>query len=133
MDLAVLASAVGPMLAREPLSIPKKLDPCAVDQQIEGPAALRLEISTVMVFCLRLRVEKSGTGQSRPAICRMLDTIPVVCRSGRPKSTFTIKQNWIAASENTGGLPIRPAFGASHTMSLSSQTKSDPRRFSASL
>ena len=31
--------------------------------------------------------------------------MPVVCRSGRPKSTFTIRQNWIAASENTGGRP----------------------------
>ncbi|GHE02616.1 hypothetical protein U879_18720 [Defluviimonas sp. 20V17] len=34
MDLAVLASAVRAVLASEPLSIPEKLDPCAVDQQV---------------------------------------------------------------------------------------------------
>jgi len=101
--------------------------------RLRGPGARRLETSTMMVYCLRLRVEKSGTGQSSPAICTMLDTILVVCRSGRQNSTFTIKQNWIAASENTGGKPSRPALGASHTMSLSSQSQisSDPRRFSA--
>lgn len=32
--------------------------------RLRGPADRRLEISTVMYFCLRLRVEKSGTGQS---------------------------------------------------------------------
>ena len=45
-----------------------------------------------MDFWRRLRVEKSGTGQSSPAIVRMLPTIPVVCLNGRPNSTFTIKQ-----------------------------------------
>lgn len=86
-----------------------------------------------MVFCLRLRVEKSGTGQSSPAITRMLDTITVVCRSGRPNRTFTIRQNWIAASLNTGGRPLRPALGARQTMPLSSQIRSDPRCTSAAL
>lgn len=86
-----------------------------------------------MDFWRRLRLEKSGTGQSSPAIVRMLPTIPVVCLNGRPNSTFTIKQNWIAASENTAGRPLRPALGASHTMSLSSQISSEPRCFSASV
>ena len=78
-------------------------------------------------------MEKSGTGQSNPAIFRRLATIPVVCRSGRPNSTFTIRRNWIAASENTGEQPGRPAVEARQIMSLSSQTSSDPRRFRALL
>lgn len=58
-----------------------------------------------------------------------------ICQSGRPHSTFTIRQNWIAASENTGGRPGRPALIAIHAMSVSvsSQINSDPRRLKASL
>lgn len=44
--------------------------------------------------------------------------MPVACRSGRPKSTFTIRQNWIAPSENTGkrlGAP-RPRHLPSHIL-----------------
>ena len=51
---------------------------------------------------------------------------------GRP-SPLIIRQNWMAASEKTGGRPGLPAFGASQSMSRSSQTSSDPRRSSASL
>lgn len=46
---------------------------------------------------------------------------------------FTIRQNWIAPSLNTGGRPLLPALGARHTISLSSQISSDPRCFRASL
>ncbi len=63
----------------------------------------------------------------------MLATVAVVCRSGMPKSTFTIWQNWITALENTGGRPGRPALFSSHIMSLSSQISSDPSRLKASL
>ncbi|KIC35753.1 hypothetical protein RA26_15770 [Leisingera sp. ANG-M7] len=66
--------------------------PVLSTNRFSGPAARRPDIWTVMDFWRRLRVEKSGTGQSSPAIVRMLPTIPVVCFSGRPNSTFTIKQ-----------------------------------------
>lgn len=124
---------MGAVPACQPFAIAEELDPGAVDQQGSGPGARRLGTCTVMVFCRRLRVEKSGTGQSSPVIDRMLATIPVVCRNGRPNSTFTIRQNGIAPSLNTGGRPLRPALGARHTMALSSQISSDPRRFRASL
>lgn len=107
--------------------------PVLSTSRFSGPGARRLDIPTEMLFCLRLRVEKSGTGQASSAISRMLDAIPVVCRRGRPNNTFTIRQNCIAASENTGGRPGRPALAASHTMSLSSQINNEPRRFRASL
>jgi hypothetical protein len=47
-------------------------------------------------------VLKSGTGQSSPARSSRLATIPVVCRSGKPKSAFSVRHVWIAASVNTG-------------------------------
>ena len=86
------------------------------------------------VFCRRHRVEKSGTGQSsRPANFSRLATIPIVCRSARPKRTLIDKQNWIAASEKVSGRPGRPRFGADHSISWSSQTSKEPRRQSAAL
>jgi hypothetical protein len=53
-----------------------------------------------------------------------LATIPVVCRKGSLNRTLMVKQNWIAVSENTAGLP---SCGASQVMSLSSQINSEPR------
>ncbi len=97
---------------------PRNLISALSTSRFGGPGARRCVICTSMAFCLRLRVEKSGTAQSRPAIDRILATIPVVCRSGRPNRTVTVKQNRIAASLNTGGRPLRPAFGASQTRFL---------------
>lgn len=54
-------------------------------------------------------------------------------RRGRQNNTFTIRQNCIAASRNTGGRPGRPALAASHTLSLSSEIYSARRHFRASL
>lgn len=56
-----------------------------------------------------------------------------IWRSGSPNRTRTIRQNWVAASLNTGGRPLRPTFGAGHVMSRSSQISREPRRFRASL
>ena len=53
--------------------------------------------------------------------------MPVGCRSGRPESPCIIRQHWIAASENAGGRPGRPALPAILAMSLSSRISSDPR------
>jgi hypothetical protein len=43
------------------------------------------------------------------------------------------KQNWLAASENTGGRPGRPSRSACQALSLSSQINSDPRVLSPAL
>jgi hypothetical protein len=53
---------------------------------------------TFKVFCRRHSVLKSGTAQSSPISRRRLPTNPVVCLSARPKSTFIVRQAWIAAS-----------------------------------
>ncbi len=44
-----------------------------------------------------------------------------------------VRQNWIAASENTAGRPGLPSGGAHQVMSLSSQINSDPRLRSAAV
>ncbi|PWK57323.1 hypothetical protein C7455_11249 [Roseicyclus mahoneyensis] len=38
-----------------------------------------------------------------------------------------VKQNWIAASENTAGLPGLPSDGVRQVMSMSNQIGNDPR------
>lgn len=89
---------------------PRNLIQVLSTSRFSGPGARRLGIQTVMVCCRRLSVEKSGTGQSSLASCTMLPTIPVVCQSGSPNRTFTIKQDWTAASLNTGGGPLPPGL-----------------------
>ena len=102
--------------------------------RFKEPPDRRQGIWIVTVFCLRQSVEKSGTGQSaRPAIFSRLPTIPIVCRSARPKSTLMLRQNWIAASEYVSDRPGRPLGPASHSISRSSQTSKEPRRRSAAL
>jgi hypothetical protein len=44
-----------------------------------------------------------------------------------------VRQNWIAASENTAERPGPPSGGASQVISLSSQISKDPRFFSEAL
>jgi len=44
-----------------------------------------------------------------------------------------LRQNWMAASENTRWRPRLPLAGAYHRMSLSSQIVSDPLALSAAL
>jgi hypothetical protein len=87
----------------------------------------------VKVFCLRHRVEKSGTGQSRPASLKRLATIPIVWRSASPNRTWRLRQTWMAASEYVSDRPGRPLGLASHSIPRSSQTSNEPRRRSAAL
>jgi len=101
--------------------------------RLRGPSERRKGIWMLTVFCRRHRVEKSGTGQSKPAIFSRLATIPIVCRRASPKRTLMLRQNWMAASENVSGWPGRPLGLASHSISRSSQTNREPRRRRAAL
>jgi len=83
--------------------------------------------------CPRHSVEKSGTGQSRPASRSRLANIPAVWRNGNLNRTLIDKQNCMAASENTAGRPGRPSGGARQVMSLSTQMSKDPRFLSDAL
>ena len=93
---------------------------------LRGTSARRYGTCTARVFCLRHRVEKSGTGQSSPASFKRLATIPAVWRKGSLNSTLIDSQNWMATSEKTGGRPGRPSCGARQVMSSSTQIKRDP-------
>lgn len=81
---------------------PSALMPVLSISRCSGPLEPRYGIATVRFFWRRLRVLKSGTGQSRPANCNRLSTRPITCRSGRRNSTFSVRQVWIAASLNVG-------------------------------
>jgi hypothetical protein len=133
MNLAPLTSALHAVLSGLPFAVAKKLDAGAVHEQVKWTSARRYGICTASVFCLRHRVEKSGTGQSNPDNRSKLATMPEVCRKGTLNNTLIARQNWIAASEKSGGRPGFPLCGASQNISLSSQTSSDPRLRSAAL
>lgn len=62
-----------------------------------------------------------------------LSTKPRLWRRARPKRHLMLRQNWMAASENTRWRPRLPLAGAYHRMSLSSQIVSDPLALSAAL
>jgi hypothetical protein len=49
------------------------------------------------------------------------------------KNTLIERQNWIAASEKTGGRPRRPSCGASQAISWSTQISIEPRLRNARL
>ena len=53
--------------------------------------------------------------------------MPVVCLGGSLNRTLIVRQNRIAASENTAGRPGLPSCGASQVIPLSSQISKDPR------
>ena len=91
-----------------------------------------------------LSVLKSGTSQSRPIRQSRLSTNPPrhghadtwrshgsICRRAIPKRTFIVRQVRTAASLSTGCRPRLPVGRATHAMSGSNQTVSDPRRSSA--
>ena len=102
-------------------------------RRCSGPFEPRYGMLTASVLCRRQMVLKSGTGQSRPVSRSRLSTKPVVWRSAIPKSTFMVKQVWIAASLKVRDLPLLPEGLAPHFISGSNQIVSDPRRFSAAL
>ena len=123
----------GPCLRAYHSPTPRNLIPVLSTRGLSGPATRRYGICTARVFCLRHRVEKSGTGQFNPASLSRLATIPAVCRKGSLNNTLIDIQNWMAALEKTGGRPGRPSCGASQAISLSNQTSSEPRLPSAAL
>ena len=140
-------ATTGAMLPRQPLSFiglarPRRghgpsslqdLNPGAIDQQVQrarNPTRRKPDRD-----CLLAPAER-GEVRHRPVQASHLRDAgdrPVVCRSGRPKSTLIAKQNWMAASEKTDGRPGLTAFGTSQSLSRSSQTSKNPHRFSASL
>ena len=50
--------------------------------------------------------------------------------AGPEATVLMVRQNWIAASENTAGRPGLPSCGASQVISLSNQISKEPRFFS---
>lgn len=141
-----MGHALGAMLAGQPFAITPELHPPSpwslgpvafpwldINQQVQRPPRAAIRDLHIDPRLGRHSVEQSGTDQSSPAIRIRLSTNPTVCRSGKPKSTFSMRQTWIAASENVSGRPRLPVLPACQTMSGSNQTESEPRWRSAAL
>ena len=94
------------------LPYPRNLMPVLSIRRFSGCPGARYGICTAIRAWRRHSVEKSGTGQSSPAIRTRLSTNPTVWRSGRPKRIFSVRQVWIAASEKVSGRPRLPDFSA---------------------
>lgn len=127
MDLAPLASALDAMLAHLPFAITEKLDACAVHEQVQGAIGAPIGDLDGEGLLPSAQGGVVGHGPVQSAIFSRLATIPVVCLSGNLNRTLIVRQNWIAASENTAGRPGLPSGGASQVISLSSQTSNEPR------
>ena len=112
---------------------PAALMPVLSIRRCKAPVLGRQGIWTVRPLERRHKVLKSGTGQSKRASSTRLATCPSVCRNGRPKSAFGVRQVWIAASEKVAGRPRRPRGAASHSVSGPNQITSDPRCLRAAL
>lgn len=76
---------------------------------------------------------KSGTAQSTPANRSKLSMKSAVWRSGRPNSTFRLRQAWIAATLRCCWRPRLPLGGDTHTISGSNQIESGPGYLKLSL
>lgn len=76
---------------------------------------------------------KSGTGQSSIASFIGLATSVVVCRSGSPNSTRSVRQDWFAAAENIACRPRVPVGVANRFVLGSNQINNELRCLSAAL
>lgn len=86
----------------------------------------RLNISTGRNFCLRLRVERRGTGR-----CGLKDVASYPCAlTKRAKEHLIISQNWMATTDDIGR---RQVLSVSHTISSSSLISREPRCLAAPL
>jgi len=78
----------GPCLRLHHSPSPTALMPVLSISRCNGPELGWQGILTRRVFCRRLSVLKSGTGQSSPTISRRLATMPVVWRKGSWASMY---------------------------------------------
>jgi hypothetical protein len=88
-------------------------------------------IWTASVFDRRHRAVSFGTHKSKLTIFNKLATIPVVCLKGSFNTTLIVKQNWIAASQNTSAQPGLASSGASQIIPLPNQIDTARRVHSA--
>ena len=138
MDLAPLASALDTVLSGLPFTVAEKLDDGAVDQEVWRPIGAPIRVpdsqgllpptqgrmiwhGPVQVRHLQQAGHHPGglpprqfelaRGSARSGLNHATGMFP-----GRP-SPLMVRQNRIAASQNTAGWPQRPSCGASHVMS----------------
>lgn len=101
MDIPPLPPARGTVLADLPLAIAAKFDAGTVDQQVQGPTRCTIRDLNRDPCLPSARCREVRYRPVKPAIGIRLSTRPTVWRSGIPKSTFSVRQVWIAASETS--------------------------------
>ena len=133
----------GPCLSANRSLSPSAFTPVPSIKRCKAPVLGRSGLWTTRSFWRQLSLPKFGTGQSSPAnrrknsppdcfptilLSSRLVTITVVCRNGSPKSAFSVRQAWIAASVNTVRRLQLPVGWASHRVSGSTTIRAPPAR-----
>lgn len=125
-DLAPLASALHPVLASLPFAIAEELDPSAVDQQVQRTVRTAIRDLDGQGLLPAAQRGKVRPGPVQASQAQQAGHHSSGLRNGNLNRTLTVKQNCMAASENTAGRPGRPSRGARQVMSLSTQMSRDP-------
>lgn len=121
------------MPAGVPLAFTLGFDARAIDQQVQRAGAATIGQAHVQGVLAAAQSAEVWHHQSKPMSRNKLCTKPVVCRSGIPSSTFSVRHAWIAASLKLCCRPRLPLGGGTQTISGSNQIDSDPRRFRLAL
>lgn len=133
VHLAPLPRLRWPVFLGEPLAFALRLDPGAVNQQVQRVRAGPIGYGDVRTFLSARQRAEVRHRQSSPASSSRLATSPVVCRNGNPNSAFNVGHAWIAASVKVAEGARFPLGSASQTVSGSNQISSEPRCFRAAL
>ena len=121
-----LASALNAMLSGLPVAITEDLDASAVHKQVEGATAAPIRDLDGKGLLPPTQGRSVGHSPVEVRNLSRLAAFPVVCLGGSLNRTLIVRQNWIAASQNTAGRPGLPSGGASQAMSLSNQISRNP-------
>lgn len=101
---------------------PSDLMPVLSMSRFSGPKPPRYGRFTFSILWRRHWVLKSGIAQSRSMSRSRLSTPTVVCRSGKPNSSFNVRQAWIAVSLKRCWRPRFPDGGWIYIVSGSNQS-----------
>lgn len=125
MHLAPLASTLDAVRSARPFAITGELDPGAVRKQLQ--VAIGAPMRDLDGQRLLPSAQGSAIGLRPVQACHLEQAShhPRDLPERQLEQAFMVRQNWIAASENTAGRAGLPSCGASQVMFLFNQMSSD--------
>lgn len=133
MDLASLATVVGPMLFCLSLTFARYLDARAIDQKVQSRCRRLRSDRYRKLFTTPTYGTEVGHLPIKPGELEQLCAVPTAWRTARLNKFLIVRQNWIAATLYLGRRPRLPLALPRQHMSVSSQMSREPSAFSAAL